>query len=50
MKLSYERKRAKRAGRVFHSPFNFGLKKNWENFFAAADGNSPLRTGLNYQD
>lgn len=31
MKLSYERSRAKKAGKVFHSPFNFGIKQNWQN-------------------
>merc|ERR1712242_162708 len=31
MKLSYERSRAKKAGKQFHSPFNFGLKQNWQN-------------------
>jgi len=31
MKLSYDRTRAKKAGKEFHSPFNFGLKRNWQN-------------------
>jgi len=39
MKLSYERSRHKKLGKVFHSPFDHGFVQNWKNVLGFKDRN-----------